>query len=121
MVNVEETLIVMTADHSHAVTFNGYPERGNPLLGYIYKEPFDLSVYPDGSRYGYPTISYANGPGYWYHFVNEGVTPWRDMRYESKSTEDVTYQHPAMFPGPENYESHGGEDVGIFAIGENNE
>lgn len=33
MVNMEETLMVITADHSHVMTINGYPARGNNILG----------------------------------------------------------------------------------------
>lgn len=32
-----ETLILVTADHAHVMTMNGYPRRGNDILGIILK------------------------------------------------------------------------------------
>lgn len=56
MLNLSETLIVVTADHSHTLTMNGYPERGNPIFG--------LSDYNDTSGVPFTTLLYGNGPGH---------------------------------------------------------
>lgn len=51
----KDTLIVVTADHAHTMTINGYPYRGNSILGLFGKSQDGLP---------YSTISYANGLGY---------------------------------------------------------
>nr|ACO14661.1 Alkaline phosphatase, tissue-nonspecific isozyme precursor [Caligus clemensi] len=112
-VNLEDTLVLVTADHSHAVTMNGYPKRGNNILGYIYEEGVGNYVtLPNGKKIPYSTISYANGPGYEDHFVNGTMVDIRNLDYESDN-----YKSPSMWMGPEKYETHGGEDVAIFAAG----
>lgn len=50
----EDTLIVVTSDHSHTMTINGYPNRGSDILGH----PNIASA----DKMPYSTLSYANGP-----------------------------------------------------------
>ena len=59
----EETLIIVSADHSHVFTIGGYPQRGNPILGLT--QGVGAST-PDLDLLGLPytTLNYANGPGY---------------------------------------------------------
>ncbi|XP_012055764.1 PREDICTED: alkaline phosphatase 4-like [Atta cephalotes] len=108
LLNIEETLIIVTADHSHSFTLNGYPARGNDILGFGNKK---------ASQIPYETLSYANGPGFFYHRRNDTKNvneTWR--RVENDSTRDEPfYRH---FAGKFlKDESHGGEDVGVYAIG----
>jgi alkaline phosphatase len=57
----EDTLIIVTADHSHVFTLAGYPMRGNPILGLAATEAGPMK---DAMGLPYTTLGYANGPGY---------------------------------------------------------
>ena len=78
-VDLDDTLVVVTADHSHVLTFAGYPVRGNPILGLVRGvsgEDAPEGPYAVDSRgLPYTTLSYANGPGYTgaSHFQPEGA------------------------------------------------
>lgn len=101
-----ETLILVTADHSHVFHIAGYPKRGNPIQGLVTGggegagTPDQPAVALDGQPY--TTLGYANGPG-----AVKGARP-------APST-DVKARQQALVPLPS--ETHGGEDVALFATG----
>lgn len=102
-VNLEDTLVVVTSDHSHTMTVGGYPPRGTDILG---KGDFSRE-----DEMGFFTLNYANGMGYFKHVENEGGR--RNpigMDYHNK-----WFMQPATVPL--DYETHGGDDVAVFAAG----
>jgi len=139
-VDLAETLVVATADHSHAFVLGGYNLRPETELPYTVSDaPATYTGAPSGgeilntvhslstSRGGiveardanglpYPGLTYGNGPGY------------RDDRIDPR--EDVFLGHSGVAPaGPQdpNYlqeaavpradETHAGEEVALYAIG----
>ncbi|RBL60872.1 alkaline phosphatase, partial [Xanthomonas oryzae pv. oryzae] len=63
-----DTLIIVTADHSHTLNFVGYPLRGNQILGKVHgtdgEEGDRSQLATDLAGQPYTTLSDANGPGY---------------------------------------------------------
>jgi alkaline phosphatase len=125
MTNEQDTLIIVTADHSHTLVITGYPSRGNPILG---KAAVDGQLLKDKDGLPYTTLSYANGPG----AITDGVRYEFDADSERlrKSTNTGIARRPDLTnidttsPGyqqeslvPLSAESHGGEDVPIYASG----
>jgi len=129
----QDTLIIVTADHSHTLNFVGYPARGNPILGKVKDKGGEdgagkLDYALDGTGQPYTTLSYANGPG---HTGSSNQQPAGPKRYPHNpssfepangrpnlrevDTEHPDYMQEALVPMKS--ESHGGEDVGIWARG----
>eukprot|EP00092_Neocalanus_flemingeri_P025557 GFUD01027708.1.p1 GENE.GFUD01027708.1~~GFUD01027708.1.p1 ORF type:complete len:539 (+),score=126.30 GFUD01027708.1:98-1714(+) len=109
----DDTLIIVTADHSHAVTISGYPERGNPILGFVKDiENNNFVTDQNGQPQPFTTIGYANGPGFDFHF-NRTAGFWNNI--ENENFMSNSFQQMATFSLPD--ETHGGEDVSAYAIG----
>ena len=106
-VDLNETLILVTADHSHVFTIAGYPERGNPILGFVARSDSGTREYTnaaDGKPY--TTLGYHNGPN---------ATGDERATHTEEDVLDVDYlQETAIKMGSE---THGGEDVALFATG----
>ncbi|MBD9361711.1 alkaline phosphatase [Methylomonas sp. EbB] len=104
--NPQDTLIIVTADHSHTFTIVGYPQRGNPIMGLV-KQTGENGFAKDSNGLPYATLGYANGPGY------RGQNGRPDLSVVDTSHPDFL-QEAAV---PLGSETHGAEDVAIFAFG----
>ncbi|MGL1958586.1 MAG: alkaline phosphatase [Colwellia sp.] len=117
----EETLIVVTADHSHVFTIAGYPKRGNPILGKVVAVgKTDPALASDGMPY--TTIGYTNGLGH-RNLVdetnadagyNEDVNTGR-IDLTTIDTANSGFHQEANIPLGS--ETHAGEDISVHAIG----
>jgi alkaline phosphatase len=118
MTNANDTLILVTADHSHVLTISGYPARGNPILGLV-KAPGATAPTLDYKGQPYTTLSYATGPGF--AMQDESVPGPRVVapgRTQDLSAVDTTSPdfHQQSLVGMAG-ETHGGEDVALYARG----
>ncbi len=111
-VNLDETLIIVTADHSHTFFIQGYPVRGNNILGLVRQVGANGaladSYAADRNRKPFTTLGYANGPG-----ARTGERP----NLTQAGVTDPNYKQEANIPMSS--ETHAGEDVAIFATGVN--
>jgi alkaline phosphatase len=128
-----DTLILVTADHSHTMTISGYPQRGNPILGKVHTtdargEPAAVLA-RDAAGLPYTTIAYANGPGHVGQSATQPAGSKRLPHFTDAYTRDPvarpdltevdtaasTYLQESAVPLGS--ESHGGEDVPLYASG----
>lgn len=105
LVDLQDTLVVVTSDHSHAFTISGYPARANPILGVVASPVGQPAKAGDGKAY--TTLAYANGPG------AVAALPRPDPAVGDTSALD--YRQQSLVPLGS--ETHGGEDVVVRASG----
>ena len=138
-VNLNRTLILATADHSHVFTIAGYPMRPlgdlkytprsvpasfrnqpyHGLLGTVHDIDSGGTISESGDSSGIPytILGYANGPG---HRSGSRVNPNSDRTAGHggavpSSTSHAAYRQEATVPLF--LETHAGEDVMIYAVG----
>lgn len=110
MTSDRDTLIVVTSDHSHTMTFAGYPRRGNPILGKVIEShASDAPLARDAAGLPYTTLGYANGPG------RPAREPGGRRDLSEVDTQAVDFLQEAAVPFKS--ETHGGDDVGVWASG----
>ncbi|XP_059057402.1 alkaline phosphatase-like [Achroia grisella] len=98
-VNPTETLIVVTADHGHVMTFGGQATpRGHPVLG-----ADTVASDIDGLRY--TTLLYGTGPGH---------SEPRALPVNSTTLYPDAVHASAV---PRQWATHGAEDVPVYALG----
>ncbi|CAN0179791.1 unnamed protein product [Ascophyllum nodosum] len=127
----EETLIISTADHGHAVTFNGYCGRGSPVTGLCYEiDPEGTMHLPtsnlaeDGATY--TVLSIGNGGGSILYVSDhikekEGGPNFANVSDEGVVMRPNVTNEEAMDPDyiqqslvPLSSETHSGADVALY-------
>ena len=102
-VDLTDTLIVVTADHDHTMTMNGYSAKGNPILGLVADKDGNQATDVDGRPY--TTLVFGNGSN------RQATRP--DLTSEQVQADDYLQEAGIRLSS----ETHGGGDVMLFADG----
>ncbi|CAM9760274.1 unnamed protein product [Ectocarpus sp. 6 AP-2014] len=126
-----ETLIISTADHGHAIAYNGYCGRGSPVTGLCMEIDPTATMHMDVPNYAsdgstYTVVSVGNGPGsILYEGDEEEVGPnlgeWSEdgvfMRPNVTNDEATDPDYVQQSLVPLSSETHSGADVAVYAQG----
>ena len=123
---LQNTLIVVTADHDHAMAFNGYTKIGNPILGLVHDyssgdvvkasdgKPYTTLVFGNGGRAAEGAINSDDGQP----FLSPGRSAARQDLSNVDTTADNFLQEVGIeLRGGPGSETHGGGDVMLYAGG----
>ncbi|CCK75176.1 Alkaline phosphatase family protein [Oleispira antarctica RB-8] len=103
MTKDDDTLIIVTADHSHTFVMAGYPKRGNSILGISKNQKNEVVLANDGMPY--TSLGYANGK----------ASGRKESTEHFASSEDKNFHQEVGIALP--LETHGSDDVALHAKG----
>ncbi|QOY93991.1 alkaline phosphatase [Massilia sp. UMI-21] len=101
---LENTLIVVTADHDHTMVLNGYPKRGSKVLDIVH-DYASGEPKKDADGKTFTALVFGNG----------AMRPDARADVDSAQAQADDYQQEAGVRTL--YESHGGGDVKLYATG----
>ncbi|KAK2577199.1 hypothetical protein KPH14_003350 [Odynerus spinipes] len=108
MVDTKDTLIIVTSDHTHSMSFNGYSDRGSSILGIAQKSRWD--------GIPYTTLTYSTGgPNNAAYTISNATKLVTRIDPSTQNTMAFNYSQQATIVSDEAY--HGGGDVAVYAIG----
>lgn len=126
---LKNTLIVVTADHDHAIAFNGYGKIGTPILGKVIDyqsgqpalakdgKPYTTLVFGNGGRPNASSSSQVNAEDSNRPWVAPARAAVRDDLSSVDTTQDNFLQEVGINLGTPGSETHAGGDVMLFAGG----
>ncbi|MGZ9811364.1 alkaline phosphatase [Pseudoroseicyclus sp. H15] len=120
MTDESNTLIIVTADHEHAIAFNGYCGRGSDILG-LCMDADDAGEMNTGEPLlgsdgkPYTVAGFLNGAGSVLVEQEDGTYSGTRPDLTEEEATDLDYVQQALIPMGS--ETHSGEDVAIFAKG----
>lgn len=103
----DDTLIIVTADHSHNFVMAGYPARGNPILAISKNQAGEEVLANDGLPY--TTLGYANGDAFGRQVGSQSSA------HNHSYTQDESY-HQGVAVSLD-AATHGSDDVALHAKG----